>query len=85
MTAIAAGESRTLLLTIVRNTCYSWLQRNRARELTDSIDETEVEASDFTNPELRLVGHLGSESRGAATVCSAVGEIVETSQWPPSR
>jgi RNA polymerase sigma factor (sigma-70 family) len=50
------GESRTWLLTIVRNTCYSWLQRNRSRELTDSIDETHEEATiDFANPELRLV------------------------------
>src|ERR1041385_2251056 len=33
------GDSRAWLLTIVRNTCYTWLQRNRARELTDSIDD----------------------------------------------
>lgn len=50
------GESRSWLLTIVRNTCYSWLQRNRARELTDSIDESHAEAMvDFANPELRLI------------------------------
>ena len=50
------GESRTWLLTIVRNTCYSWLQRNRARELTEPIDETHEDASlDFANPELLLV------------------------------
>ena len=50
------GESRTWLLTIVRNTCYSWLQRNRSRELTDSIDESNEEVLvDFANPELRLV------------------------------
>lgn len=50
------GESRSWLLTIVRNTCYSWLQRNRARELMDSIDESNEEAVvDFANPELRLV------------------------------
>jgi RNA polymerase sigma-70 factor (ECF subfamily) len=50
------GESRTWLLTIVRNTCYSWLQRNRARELTDSIDEAQEDLTiDFANPELRLV------------------------------
>ena len=50
------GESRTWLLTIVRNTCYSWLQRNRARELMDSIDESHEDAIvDFANPELRLV------------------------------
>ncbi len=52
------GESRTWLLTIVRNTSYSWLQRNRARELTDSIDETQEEvALDFSNPESRLLEH----------------------------
>ena len=60
------GESRTWLLTIVRNTCYSWLQRNRSRELTDSIDETEVESSDFTNPELRLVQHADAQMVHAA-------------------
>jgi RNA polymerase sigma factor (sigma-70 family) len=50
------GESRTWLLTIVRNTCYTWLQQNRTRELTDSIDETHEEATlDFANPELRMV------------------------------
>jgi len=50
------GESRSWLLTIVRNTCYSWLQRNRARELTDPIDDSHEEALiDFANPELRLL------------------------------
>ena len=49
------GESRAWLLTIVRHTCYTWLQRNRARELTDSIDESHEEATaDFANPEMRL-------------------------------
>lgn len=50
------GESRTWLLTIVRNACYSWLQKNRARELTESIDETEEEiAVDFSSPESLLM------------------------------
>lgn len=49
------GESRSWLLTIVRNTCYSWLQRNRARELMDSIDDSHEVIVDFANPELRLV------------------------------
>ena len=53
------GEGRTWLLTIVRNTSYSWLQRNRARELTDSIDETEEEvAIDFSNPESLLLENI---------------------------
>ena len=50
------GEARSWLLTIVRNSCYSWLQRNRARELTDPIDDSHEEALiDFANPELRLL------------------------------
>jgi RNA polymerase sigma factor (sigma-70 family) len=61
------GESRTWLLTIVRNTGYSWLQRNRARELTDSIDETHEEAAyDFGNPELRLLQDADTQMVRAA-------------------
>jgi len=61
------GESRTWLLTIVRNTCYTWLQRNRARELTDSIDETADEVGlDFSNPELQLVQDVDAQMVHAA-------------------
>ena len=56
------GESRTWLLTIVRNTCYSWLQRNRSRELTDSIDDApEAATDDFGNPELQLVQNADAQ------------------------
>jgi len=56
------GDSRTWLLTIVRNTCYSWLQRSRSRELTDSIDDTHEDATiDFANPELQLVQDVNSQ------------------------
>ena len=61
------GESRTWLLTIVRNSCYSWLQRNRAHELTDSIDERhEDTAIDFANPELRLLQDADAQMVRAA-------------------
>jgi RNA polymerase sigma-70 factor (ECF subfamily) len=33
------GDSRAWLLTIVRNTCYTWMQQNRSRELTSVLDE----------------------------------------------
>src|SRR5437879_9638680 len=33
------GESRPWLLTIVRRTCYYWLQHNRAHEGVDVFDE----------------------------------------------
>jgi RNA polymerase sigma factor (sigma-70 family) len=65
------GEGRTWLLTIVRNTSYSWLQRNRARELTDSIDETQEEvALDFSNPESLLL-----ENTDARMVREALAEL----------
>jgi RNA polymerase sigma factor (sigma-70 family) len=33
------GDSRAWLLKIVRNTCYTWLQKNRRRELMTEFDE----------------------------------------------
>ena len=32
------GDSRAWLLTIVRNTCYTWLQQNRVLRLAEPID-----------------------------------------------
>jgi RNA polymerase sigma factor (sigma-70 family) len=34
-----AGNGRTWLLTVVRNTCYTWLRQNRPREPSSSFDE----------------------------------------------
>jgi RNA polymerase sigma-70 factor (ECF subfamily) len=48
------GDSRAWLLTIVRNTCYTWLQQNRARELTTEFDE-EVHSTESSNPETLLI------------------------------
>lgn len=42
------GDSRAWLLTIVRHTCYTWLQKNRGHELVsfdEEIDNVESEAS----------------------------------------
>lgn len=33
-------NARAWLLTIVRNTCYTWLGRNRARELSSSLEDS---------------------------------------------
>ena len=45
------AEARAWLLTIVRNTCYTWLQQNRAHEITTMFDE-EIHSvdSDTSNP-----------------------------------
>jgi RNA polymerase sigma-70 factor, ECF subfamily len=44
-------DSRAWLLTIVRHTAYTWLRRNRARELTDALDEEldNVESDELTS------------------------------------
>jgi len=34
------GDSRSWILKIVRNTCYSWMRKNRPAELADEFDET---------------------------------------------
>jgi RNA polymerase sigma-70 factor (ECF subfamily) len=40
------GDGRAWLLAIVRNTCYTWLQRNRAREPAIAFDETKHSGAD---------------------------------------
>jgi len=50
------GNSRAWLLTIVRNTCYTWLRRNRMDDVTTELDE-EVHGLDniTSNPEAVLM------------------------------
>jgi RNA polymerase sigma-70 factor (ECF subfamily) len=57
------GDSRAWLLKIVRNTCYSWVKKNRPAELTDEFDET-VHSSEVLgkDAEARLVLRANSES-----------------------
>jgi RNA polymerase sigma-70 factor (ECF subfamily) len=39
------GDSRAWLLKIVRNTCYTWLKKNRPREIIYELEEDEHQAS----------------------------------------
>ncbi len=61
------GDSRAWLLTIVRNTSYTWLRQKRAQELTTEFDEelhsTDCEASD---PEWLLMQRDGEQTLRAA-------------------
>jgi RNA polymerase sigma-70 factor (ECF subfamily) len=56
------GDGRPWLLAIVRNTCYTWLQRNRAPELQIAFDEEmyALRESD-SSPETLLVREADSE------------------------
>jgi len=44
------GDSRSWLLTIVRNTCYTWMEQNRPRELATAL-EPEIHAIESHSPD----------------------------------
>lgn len=54
------GDSRAWLLKIVRNTCYSWLQKNRAREVMTEFDE-ELHGAASDNPESILIESVDTQ------------------------
>jgi RNA polymerase sigma-70 factor (ECF subfamily) len=54
------GDPRSWLLTIVRNTCYTWLRQNRAPELAGALGKTEegweeVTADPAGQPEVQFI------------------------------
>ena len=56
------GDSRSWLMTIVRNTCYTWLQKNRALRLSDPIEDKLDEVGlDFADPEMLLLQSADSQ------------------------
>jgi len=56
------GESRPWLLTIVRNTCYTWLQHNRAQELMTIFDEAiHSNGGEVSNPETLLLQRVNTQ------------------------
>ena len=53
------GEARCWLLTIVRNTCYTWLTRNRERAPTASFDEALHDVADTDADPAIILEHRG--------------------------
>jgi RNA polymerase sigma-70 factor (ECF subfamily) len=49
------GDARAWLLQIVRNACYTWLEKNRAVDLTTEFDENVHEQHKATSPEAAAV------------------------------
>src|SRR5262245_5522546 len=50
------GDPRAWILTIVRNTCYTWLRRHRAAQVVDTInDDTAMPADPITEPEAQYL------------------------------
>jgi RNA polymerase sigma-70 factor (ECF subfamily) len=65
------GDGRAWLLSIVRNTCYTWLQQNRSPQLSSSIEDDAVEMpSGAPDPETALLQQLD-----AARLRQAVEEL----------
>lgn len=55
-------DARPWLLTIVRNTCFTWLKRNRLTEIRDDFDEVvETKQSDAPDPEASHVSKVQSQ------------------------
>lgn len=55
------GNGRAWILTIVRNTCYTWLQRGRLSEMTTEFDEETHSPETAANPEVLLLGEANRE------------------------
>jgi RNA polymerase sigma-70 factor (ECF subfamily) len=56
------GDGRAWLLRIVRNTCYSWLEKNRPREPAEVFDETKHRAEQReVGPEALVVANENRE------------------------
>ncbi len=65
------GDGRAWLLTIVRNTCYTWLRQNRMEDLTEVYDEEiHTVKRDSSNPETLLL-----ESADAQLLRQALEEL----------
>jgi len=55
------GDGRAWLFSIVRNTCYTWLRKNRAHDLMTEFDETLHGTAD-ANPESLQLRRADAES-----------------------
>jgi RNA polymerase sigma-70 factor, ECF subfamily len=58
------GNMRAWLLTIVRNTCYTWLHQNRAPDSAEVFDEEihSEESSGSANPEIQVLARADKET-----------------------
>ena len=54
------GDSRAWILKIVRNTCYTWLRKNRPSEIVAEFDE-ELHEADTVDSESRLIENVNRQ------------------------
>jgi RNA polymerase sigma-70 factor (ECF subfamily) len=59
-------DGRAWLLSVVRNTCYTWLEKHRKQEPTVSLDEKIHGSSSILNPEEILLRQASGEELRSA-------------------
>jgi RNA polymerase sigma-70 factor (ECF subfamily) len=59
-------DGRSWLLSVVRNTCYTWLEKHRTREPPLSLDESVHAPSSALNPEQLFLKQVASAELRAA-------------------
>src|SRR5262249_62359778 len=59
------GDGRSWLLCVVRNTCYTWLEKHRGQGPTVSLDEQVHGASDQLDPQRLLLQQAPGEEEPA--------------------
>jgi RNA polymerase sigma-70 factor (ECF subfamily) len=65
-------DGRAWLLSVVRNTCYTWLEKHRAQEPAVSLDETVHAPNSALNPEqLFLLRASGAQLHAAVAALPA--------------
>jgi RNA polymerase sigma factor (sigma-70 family) len=66
------GDPRAWLLRIVRNTCYSWLEKNRTVEANVPFDEEFHRQTSVTPEGLAITGNDRDVSNGPSRPCRLV-------------
>lgn len=56
------GDARAWLFSIVRNTCYTWLQKNRRHELIGELDEELLSPAGISDPEIEHLRRCDAET-----------------------
>ena len=56
------GDARSWLLAIVRNTCYTWLHKNRRYELIADFDPVAHGPTEISNPEIEHLRRADAEA-----------------------
>ncbi len=71
------GDARAWMLSIVRNTCFTWLRKNRVHDLMTEFDEA-LHGSESANPETMTLRRADAEAvrEAVATLPAEFREVL---------